>query len=65
VWNFDIFLGPGEEPYDVPISVELEPVASGTKMTFRQGPLSAAEHTEGSRQGVEQNLRYLAKAMGE
>jgi uncharacterized protein YndB with AHSA1/START domain len=59
-WEFDIFLAPGEKPYDVPISVDLAPVAGGTKMTFKQGPLAAAEHTEGSRQGVLANIERLA-----
>jgi len=63
VWNFDIFLGPGERPYDVPITVDLEPVPGGTRMTFKQGPLSAAEHTEGSRQGVLANFEKLARAL--
>jgi hypothetical protein len=36
---------------------------TGTKMTFTQGPLAKAEFTEGSRQGVIQNLRHLAKAL--
>ena len=63
IWNFDIFLAPGEKPYDVPISIDLEPVAGGTKMTFKQGPLSAPEHTEGSRQGVLSNFAKLEKAL--
>jgi uncharacterized protein YndB with AHSA1/START domain len=68
-WDFDIFLGPGEPGYIVPITVELEevptmePGKTGTKMTFTQGPLAKAEFTEGSRQGVIQNLRHLAKAL--
>jgi uncharacterized protein YndB with AHSA1/START domain len=64
-WHFDIFLQPHEKPYDVPISVRLQPVKGGTRMTFTQGPLASAEHTEGSRQGVLQNLEQLAKALGE
>lgn len=66
VWHFDIFLGPGEQPYDVPISVTLQKTATGgTRMTFVQGPLATPEHTEGSRQGVLQNIGYMAKALGE
>lgn len=65
VWHFDIFLGPDEKAYDVPITIELQAVPGGTKMTFIQGPLATAEHTEGSRQGVLQNLGHLAKALGE
>lgn len=63
LWKFDIFLAPDEEPYDVPISVNFQEVAGGTKMTFRQGPLATAEHTEGSRQGVMSNFEKLAKAL--
>jgi len=33
----------------------------GTKLTFKQGPLATAEHTEGSRQGVMKNMDKLAK----
>ena len=64
-WNFDIFLAPGEKPYDVPIEVRLERVAGGTKMTFKQGPLAKPEFTEGSRQGVLANFEKMAKALGE
>jgi uncharacterized protein YndB with AHSA1/START domain len=63
VWNFDIFLQPSEKPYDVPITIVLEPVSGGTKMTFTQGPLASPEHTEGSRQGVVANFEKLAKAL--
>lgn len=66
MWHFDIFLGPEDKPYDVPISVRLEKTPSGgTKMTFVQGPLATPEHTEGSRQGVLQNIGHMAKALGE
>lgn len=61
VWQFDIFLAPGEAPYDVAITITLEPVGQGTKLTFKQGPLATAEHTEGSRQGVMRNLTELQK----
>jgi uncharacterized protein YndB with AHSA1/START domain len=64
VWEFDIFLAPGEKPYDVAITIDLEPAGKGTKLTFRQGPLSTAEHTEGSRQGVMKNMEKLEKALG-
>lgn len=65
-WRFDIFLGPGEKPYDVPISVTLDRLANGgTKMTFTQGPLATPEHTNGSKQGVESNFAKLAIALGE
>lgn len=65
-WHFDIFLAPGEKPYDVPISVTLARTATGgTRMTFTQGPLATPAHTDGSRKGVEQNLRFLAAALGE
>lgn len=65
-WHFDIFLGPGELPYDVRLAVELTRTSEGgTRMRFTQGPLATPEHTAGSKQGVEQNLRYLAKALEE
>ncbi|HLE47244.1 MAG TPA: SRPBCC domain-containing protein, partial [Candidatus Thermoplasmatota archaeon] len=64
VWDFDIFLAPGEKPYEVPVSVDLAPAGSGTKMTFKQGPLATAEFTEGSRQGVTSNFDRLAKTLG-
>lgn len=65
-WHFDIFLAPGEKPYDVPISVQLQRLpGGGTRMRFTQGPLATSGHTEGSRKGVEQNFRYLAKALEE
>jgi uncharacterized protein YndB with AHSA1/START domain len=64
-WHFDIFLGPDDKPYDVPIKVKLEPAGSGTRMTFTQGPLARPEYTEGSRQGVLGNFEKLAKALGE
>jgi uncharacterized protein YndB with AHSA1/START domain len=65
-WRFDIFLAPGEKPYDVPISVELELTPTGgTRMVFTQGPLATPEHTEGSHQGVMSNLTKLAQALGE
>lgn len=62
-WQFDIFLAPGEKPYDVPISIDLEPVKEGTRMTFKQGPLATAEYSEGSRQGVLSNLKHLEEAL--
>ena len=63
-WHFDIFLQPGEKPYDVPIEVRLLPTPFGTtQMTFKQGPLHARGHTEGSRQGVLKNLEAMAKAL--
>jgi uncharacterized protein YndB with AHSA1/START domain len=66
IWRFDIFLAPGERPYDVPIRITLAPTPSGgTRMKFRQGSLATGAHTKGSRDGVEQNLRYLAAALGE
>lgn len=65
-WHFDIFLLAGDEPYDVRIGVELARTPSGgTRMVFTQGPLATPGHTKGSKDGVEQNLRYLAKALGE
>jgi len=63
VWHYDIFLAPDEKPYDVPITIDLERVEGGTKMTFRQGPLAAAEYTEGSRHGVLANFAKLEKAL--
>jgi len=66
VWRYDIFLKPHESPYDVPIRITFEPTsAGGTRMTFRQGSLASPEFTRGSHDGVEQNLRFLAKALGE
>jgi uncharacterized protein YndB with AHSA1/START domain len=63
-WHFDIYLQPGEKPYDVPIEITLTPTPmGGTQMVFKQGPLRAAGHTEGSRQGVLKNLEALAKAL--
>lgn len=63
-WHFDIYLQPGEKPYDVPIEITLVPTPmGGTQMVFRQGPLRAPGHTEGSMQGVIQNLDHLAKAL--
>jgi len=64
-WHFDIFLAPGEKAYDVPIGIDFQPVDGGrrTRMTFRQGPLATAEHTSGSREGVEANLERLAKVL--
>lgn len=63
-WHFDIFLGPGEKPYDVPIDIRMLPTPfGGTQMVFKQGPLAKREHTMGSRQGVLQNLDHLAKAL--
>ena len=65
-WHFDIFLQPGEKPYDVGMHLQLEKLANGgTRMRFTQGPLATPEHTQGSKQGVEQNFRHLAKALGE
>jgi uncharacterized protein YndB with AHSA1/START domain len=62
-WIFDIFLAPGEKPYDVAITIDLEPVKDGTKLTFKQGPLATAEHSEGSRQGVLKNFEKLEAAL--
>ncbi|MES2154578.1 MAG: SRPBCC domain-containing protein [bacterium] len=63
-WLFDIFLGPGEKPYKVAITIDLAPTpGGGTKLTFKQGPLATAEHSEGSRQGVTKNLEKLALAL--
>ncbi|MFO1536012.1 MAG: SRPBCC domain-containing protein [Thermoplasmatota archaeon] len=68
-WDFDIYLGPSETPYVIPITVELEEVPTmepgkmGTKMTFTQGPMAKPGHTEGSRQGVIQNFGHLEKAL--
>lgn len=63
-WHFDIYLGPNDKPYDVPIEVTLTPTPFGTtQMVFKQGPLAAAGFTEGSRQGVMQNFEHLAKAL--
>jgi uncharacterized protein YndB with AHSA1/START domain len=68
-WDFDIFLGPGEKPYPIRIRIELEevpamePGKTATKLTFAQGPMAKADFTEGSRQGVIQNLAHLAKAL--
>lgn len=65
-WHFDIFLAPGEKPYDVAMRVLLERTPTGgTKMTFAEGPLATQEHTDGSRRGVEQNFQYLSRALGE
>lgn len=65
-WHFDIFLKPGEAPYDVPIRVTLhETPEGGTRMVFTQGPLASPGHTEGSRQGVLKNLERMAQALGE
>lgn len=69
-WQFDIFLAPGEKAYPISITIDFEEVAidpttKGTKMTFTQGPMATAEFSEGSRQGVIQNLAHLAKALGE
>jgi uncharacterized protein YndB with AHSA1/START domain len=69
VWDFDIFLAPGEKPYPIVIRVELEEEPTmdgktGTKMTFHQGPMAKPEFTEGSRQGVANNLRHMEKALG-
>jgi uncharacterized protein YndB with AHSA1/START domain len=64
VWRFDIFLGPQDQPYDVPITVEFEAVPGGTKVTFVQGPLASDEYTEGSRQGVTTQLDHVAKVLG-
>ncbi|HET6403713.1 MAG TPA: SRPBCC family protein [Candidatus Thermoplasmatota archaeon] len=65
-WHFDIFLAPGQKPYDVPMLLTLEALPNGgTRMAFTQGPLATPEHTEGSRQGVEANFAKLAKALAE
>jgi uncharacterized protein YndB with AHSA1/START domain len=68
-WDFDIFLGPGEKPYPIAVTIDLEevpgePGKTGTRMTFTQGPMAKPEFTEGSRQGVIQNFRHLEKALG-
>lgn len=66
VWRYDIFLSAGETPYDVPIRITLARTPSGgTHMVFRQGSLASAEFTKGSHDGVEQNLRFMARALGE
>ena len=64
-WHFDIFLAPGERPYDVAISLELHPVDGGkrTRMVFTEGPLATAEHTQGSKEGVEANFVRLEKVL--
>lgn len=67
-WEFDIFLAPGEKPYAIAITIDFEPTPTmegktGTKMTFTQGPMAKPDFTEGSRQGVIQNLGYMAKAL--
>ena len=63
-WHFDIYLRPDEKPYDVPIDVTLTPTPMGTtQMLFKQGPLRAPGHTEGSMQGVLKNLEKLAQAL--
>jgi uncharacterized protein YndB with AHSA1/START domain len=63
-WRFDIYLVPGEKPYDVPIEITLTPTPmGGTQMVFKQGPLAKREHTLGSREGVLQNIEKLAKAL--
>ncbi len=70
-WMFDIFLGPGEKPYPISVTIELEecptmqPGVMGTKMTFTQGPMASVEFTEGSRDGVISNLGHMAKVLGE
>lgn len=63
-WHFAIFLAPGEKPYDVPIEVTLTPTPmGGTQMVFKQGPLAKPGFSEGSRQGVLQNLERLHEAL--
>lgn len=68
-WTFDIFLAPGETPYPIQITIDfeecptMEPGKMGTKMTFTQGPMAKPDFTEGSRQGVMQNLRHLADVL--
>lgn len=67
-WDFDIFLGPGEKPYPIVVDILFEAVPTwdgktGTRMTFVQGPMAKPEFTEGSRQGVIQNLGHLEKAL--
>lgn len=65
-WHFDIYLGPNDKPYDVPISVVLTRLPSGgTKMTFVQGPLASPAFTKGSQDGVNANFDKMAKALGE
>lgn len=65
-WHFDIFLAPGDKPYDVPILVTFAKTPTGgTRMRFTQGPLATPEFSEGSRQGVMANLAAMAKALGE
>lgn len=65
IWNFDIFLPPGEKPYDVPITIQFQEDPGGTKMTFTQGPLATQEFTEGSRRGVLSNFEKLEKSLEE
>jgi uncharacterized protein YndB with AHSA1/START domain len=66
-WDFDIFLGPGEKPYPILLTVDLEPMppeaGGGTKMTFTQGPMAKPDFTEGSRQGVRSNFVKLEAAV--
>lgn len=66
-WDFDIFLGPGEKPYPILVTVDLEALppeaGGGTKMTFTQGPMAKPDFTEGSRQGVRSNLAKLEAAL--
>ena len=64
LWRFD-FLPQGQAPYDVPLMVEIERAAGGTRMRFTSGPLHAAEHTEGSRLGWIDHFEVMAKALGE
>lgn len=66
IWRFDVFLGPGQQPYDVPVFLNLARLPNGgTRMRFTQGPLATPEFTEGSRQGVASNFEKMAKALGE
>lgn len=63
-WHFDIYLQLGETPYDVPIEVRLLATPmGGTQMVFKQGPLRAPGHTQGSRAGVLKNFEKLALAL--
>jgi uncharacterized protein YndB with AHSA1/START domain len=67
-WDFDIFLAPGETPYPIKVSIDFDEVPTmtgetGTKMTYRQGPMAKAEYTEGSRQGVIANFAHMSKAV--
>jgi uncharacterized protein YndB with AHSA1/START domain len=64
-WHFDIFLAPGEKPYDVPVTIELQEVPDGTKMIYTQGDLATPDATEGSRQGYLEHFERFAKIVEE